>query len=110
MPQVKFVPVFAVLLGHVKLGVFKLVRWRFDLYVSAGAKVHVFAGRQLEYQLFNKGGDVVVGAHFACPLLNAEYFLGHLNFHVLLNRHLAGQAVTHGGFALADVALLGGQN
>ena len=86
------------------------MRGCFDLDVAARAEVHVFAFGQFQNKVLDEGGNVLVGTHGAFPLLYAEHLLGHLDVHVLLDRHLTRQPVPAGGFPLGDVAFFRGQD
>ena len=78
-----------------------------DLDVAAGFEGHDFSLRQFEHELLDEGGDVVVGAHRAFPLANAEHLVRHLDAHRLLDGDLAGQPIALARLALGDVGLLG---
>ena len=99
-----------IFLVDVEVFVGQLIGGGFDLDVATGAEVHFFALGQFQHQFLDEGRDVVVGADFAFPLLDAEDFLGDFDFHVLLDRDLTGQAVAAGGFALGDMAFLSRQD
>ena len=74
--------------------------WTHNLDVTTRPKVDGLADWQIEYQLLDEGGDVVVGANCAQPLFHPEHVLGHPDAHVLCNSDLAGQPFTRCGFTL----------
>ncbi len=104
------VPVRAEFLRDIEVRVFDGVRWAFDLDIAAGAEIQLRVLRQFQHQLLDEGGDVVIGAHAAFELLDAEYLGRHLDLHILLHHHLAGQPFARGGLAFVDMRGLGGQD
>ena len=46
---------------------------------------------QLDDELLDEGGDIVVRHHLALPLLDAEHRCGHFDLHVLLDLDLTAQ-------------------
>ena len=85
-------------------------RRTFDLDITASAERDAFTLWQLEHEFLDKGGDVVVRADFARPALHAEDLVRNLDFHVLLDLHLAGEAASLAGFAAIDVPRLRREN
>lgn len=104
-PDVEFVPVLMELLVNHEVFVVHDVRRAFDLDVSSGLEINVFAFRQLENQLLDESGDIVVGSNGTFPLLRFENFRGNFNLHVLLHRDLATQSFTFASLPVADVGL-----
>ena len=82
------------------------MRRALDLDIATGAERDAFTLWQLEHELLDEGGDVVVRADFARPALHAEDLVRNLDFHVLLDLHLAGEAASLAGFAAIDVPRL----
>ncbi|CAI8245033.1 MAG: Uncharacterised protein [Flavobacteriia bacterium] len=62
-----------------------------DLNVSTGLEVHAFAFGELDHEFLDKRGDIVIGNHFALPLLDAEDLLRHLDLHIVLHLDLTAQ-------------------
>ena len=62
------------------------------LNVSASFEVQGLTLWKAHHELLDEGSHVVVGHHFAFPLLDAEDFLRHLDVHVFLHLHLATEA------------------
>jgi hypothetical protein len=91
-PQVVLVPVVAVLLLDVEIAILRHVGRALDLDVAPGAEGHLFTLRQLEHQLLDEGGHVVVRTHATLPALHAEDLGGDLDRQVVLHLDLAGQA------------------
>ena len=110
LPQIELVPIGAVLFLDVEVLVRQLMRRGLDLDIATGAEVHILTLGQFQHQVFDEGCDVFIGAHGALPFFHAEHLFGHFDVHVLLDRDLTGQTVATRGFALGDVAFLGGQD
>ena len=104
------VPVLAEFLLDVEILELDFIGRTFQLDIAAGTEVHFLAFRQFQHQFLDEGGDVVVGDDLALPLLDAEELLGNLDFHVLLHRHLAGQAPALPLLAVGEVGLFRGQH
>ena len=73
------------------------------LDVAAGLEVEGLALRQADDELLDEAGHVVVGDDLALPLLDAEDLFGDLDFHVLLDLHLATEAPVVGDFLAGEV-------
>ena len=76
--------------------------------IATGFKMQVLPFGQFHRKLFDERGHVVVGNHFAFPLLDSEYFFRNLNFHVVLDLDLAGQAPVFGLFTAIQMPFFGG--
>src|SRR5690606_25890373 len=103
-------PVTAVFRLNIEIREVDFVRRAFQLYVTTGTEVNVFAFRQLQGQFFNKGGNVRVGNHGGFPLLNAEHLFRNFDDHILLHRHLTGQTPAFTGIAFGEVRFFGRQH
>ena len=110
LKEVKALPVTAVLFFDIKVRVLNVVGRTFQLHITTGAEVYIFALGQLESQLFNKGGHIGVGLDFTFPALNTKHFFRHFNMHILLNRSLTGQSPAFSSFTTIKVTLFGGQH
>ena len=99
------VPVFVELFLDIEILEVDLVGRTLELNVTAGPEVNFLAFRQLEHQLFDEGGDVVVGDNLAFPLLDAKELFRHFHLHVLFYRNLAGQAPALFLFTIGEVGL-----
>ena len=108
--KVKFIPVAAILVRNVKIGIGNLVWGAFDLNISAGAERNRVTVRHAQLQLLDKSGFVIIRDNFTLPLLNAKNLLRQLNFHVLLHRDLAGQTAALSRLTLGDMREFGRQN
>ena len=109
-PEVELVPVVAVLAARCRSPCSGRVRRALDLDVAAGAERHLLALGQLQHQLLDEGGDVVVRdrtlhSHLRTPKTSG----GDLDLHVLLDLDLAGEPAALARLAAGDVAGLGGQ-
>ncbi len=101
-PQVVAIPLVAEALVDIEVGKAQVMRWAFDLDVAAGPEIHDLALGQLEHELLDEGRDVPVRHDLATILFHAEYFVGYLDAHVLLDRNLARQSVMFGCIAFVD--------
>ena len=119
VPQPKLVPLRLEGVGvRVMLGVGRDVdvlvlhrrRGHVHLDVPSRFKVEGLALRQAHHKLLDEGRDVVVGHHFAFPLLDAKHFLRHLDLHVFLHLDLATEAPVVGNLLPRKVRRFRGEN
>ena len=66
------------------------MRWALELYVATSAEITSLTLGQLQDQLFDERGNVIVGLYGALPLFNTKHLFWNLNFEILLNRCLTG--------------------
>ncbi len=86
------------------------MRRTLQLHVTAGTEIDVLPFRQFECQLLDESGNVGVALYRALPLLHAEDFLRHFDFHVLLDGGLTAQAPAFLCIALGEMPLFRGQH
>ena len=87
----------------IEVGVVDDVRRTLDLDVAAGSEGHLFALRELEHELLDKGRDIAVRSNPAVPFADVEDLRRDLDLHVLLDLDLARQANAFTRLAAADV-------
>ena len=103
-------PVAAILVIDIEIGILHHVRRTFELHVAPGAKIHVFTLGQAQGQFLDKRRHIGIALDRALPLLNAENFFGNLDLHVLLDRGLAGQAPALPGVARGKMRRFHGEH
>jgi len=104
------VPVLAKALFDFEVLVIYLVRRAGDLDVTTGLEGDFLVRRQLEHQLLDEGGHILIGAHFTLPAAHAEDLRGHPDLHVLLDLDLTRKTAPFASLAARDVAGFGGQH
>ena len=95
---------------HVHVLVLHSRRRHVDLDVSARFEIKAFSFRKANDELLNEGGHIVIGHHFALPLLDAEHLLGDLDFHVLLDLDLTSKTPVIGNLLAREMGLFGGED
>ena len=108
--QAKLFPVATVLFFDIEIGELDIVGRCYQLDITTGAEGNFLAFRQLQVQLFDEGRYIGVGRYFGFPLLHAEDFFRHFNFHILLHRNLAGESPALFLLAHGEVRLFGRQD
>ncbi len=87
-----------------------VVSWGFNLDITTGAERYALAIGDLQLELLDEGGLVIVGDNSTFPLLHPEDLFRQFDIHVGANGNLTGQTLAMTGFALADVIQFGRQN
>ena len=107
LPQIPFVPILAVLVLDVEALVRQVgVLWDVDLDVTASFKLKRLTVLNLEHELLDEGGDVVVRAHFAPELFDPEDLLRDADLHVFFDLDLARKPPVLFGFFAVDMTRL----
>ena len=107
LPQIPFVPILAVLVLDVEALVRQVgVLWDVDLDVTASFKLKRLTVLNLEHELLDERGDVVVRAHFAPELFDPEDLLRDADLHVFFDLDLARKPPVLFGFFAIDVTRL----
>ena len=110
LEDLEAIPVPAILLGNIEVLVLHVVGRGFDLDITTGAERHALPIGDLQLELLDEGGLVVIGDDGTVPLLHAEDLFRQLDVHVGTDGDLTGQTLAMTGFALADVIQLGRQD
>ena len=110
MPEIELVPISAIFLLDVEILVMDFMSRRFDLDIATSAEFYIFPFGQLKHQVLDEGCHILVGANGAFPFLYTEDLFWNLDAHILLDRHLTGQAITRAGLSFGDMSFLGGQD
>ncbi len=100
--EIETLPIATVFFFDIEIRILNVVRRRFQLNITTGTEVNVFAFGQTQCQFFNEGRHVRVGFNRALPALHAKELGFHLDLHVLLNRHLARQTPAGLGLTLGE--------
>ena len=103
-------PVGAVDRIHVHVGEIDVVDRDVDLDVFTALELDVLAFRQLDRELLDEGGHVLVGDDLALELLDAEGGVGHLDLEIVLDLHLAAEAPVVGDLLAGEEADLRGED
>ena len=90
----KFLPVPTKSLVDIDVLVRHAIGRAFNLYVAARAKIYILALWQIDDELLYESRYVVIGAHGAFPLVDAENIFRDADPHVLIDINLAGQPHT----------------
>ena len=102
-PNVKFVPVFVILLFNIEVFVLHDMGRTFNLDVSTGFETDILTFGQFKNQLFDEGGYIAIGANGTLPFLSFEDFRWHFDFHILFNSDLTRQAMSVTSFTFGDM-------
>ena len=100
LEDLEAIPVPAILLGNIEVLVLHVVSRGFDLDITTGAERHALPIGDLQLELLDEGGLVVIGDDGTVPLLHAEDLFRQLDVHVGTHGDLTGQTLAMTGFAL----------
>ena len=108
--EVKFIPVGPVLLGHVEVSIRHGVCRTINLDIPTRTERDALPFRNVQLELFNERGFVIVRDNFALPFFHAEDLLRQLNLHVLAHSDLTRQTAALFRFTLRDMRQFCWQN
>ena len=108
--KTKTLPITTIFLFNIKIRIFNMVRWTLELNIPSSSEIDVYAFRQLQRQLFNKGCHIWIGFNGTIPTFNTKYLFRDLHLHVLFDGSLTGQAPAFSRLTTSKMSLFGWQH